>query len=63
MKKRVSNSSAVNMYVENLQTSFWNFFVITSVNITIRYLFKTFLFLNLLFNENKSESQGLLPAF
>ena len=38
-------------------------FIITSVNITIRYLSKTFLILNLLFNENKSESQGLLPAF
>lgn len=62
MKKRVSNSSAVNM-LKNLQTSFWNFFIITSVNITIRYLSKTFLILNLLFNENKSESQGLLPAF
>ena len=46
-----------------MQTSFWNLFVITSVNITIRYLFKTFLFLNLLINENKSESQRLLPAF
>ena len=62
MKKRVSNNPAVNM-LKNLQTSFWNLFVITSVNITIRYLSKTFLILNLLFNENKSESQGLLPAF
>ena len=62
MKKRVSNSSAVNM-LKICKLPFGTFFIITSVNITIRYLSKTFLILNLLFNENKSESQGLLPAF
>ena len=57
MKNEYLISSAVNM-LKICKLPFG-----TSCNITIRYLSKTFLIFKLLFNENKSESQGLLPAF